>query len=133
MRRVILYILCLAALVCSCSKKNVNTLDESVATTRDILLKVNDQFVRVDENLLQVCTGAHLFRAGNDDMSTYFSLSFDKYPDSQEETAVADLEWKVSGASQSRKGQEMTVVRITEGVIWLSADSGKINAVIRKN
>ena len=126
--------LCIAALLCSCSKKNKNTLDEGVSTTKNVLLKLNGQYViLLEDNRMQYCTGAKLFRGGSDDMSSYFELNFDKYPSVEGETVGADLSWKESGGTQSRTGLELSVAKIEDEVIWLSGDSGKINAVIRKN
>ena len=134
MRKIILYILCLACVVCACSRKNKNTIDEAVSSTKDILLKVNGSYIfLLDEANMQYCTGARLFRAGNDEMSEYFSFSFNKYPSEEGESVEGDLCWRIAGATQDRKGLELTVAKIEDDVIWLSGDSGKINAVIRKN
>ena len=134
MRKIILYIFCLACVVCSCSRGNKNTVDEAVSSTKDILLKVNGSYVfLLGEANVQYCTGERLFRAGDDEMSNFFTLSFDRYPSAEGENVKADLSWKHSGTTQNRNGFEMTVAKIEDDVIWLSADSGKISAVIRKN
>lgn len=134
MRKIILYIFCLACVVCACSRGNKNTVDEAVSSTKDILLKVNGSYVfLLGEANVQYCTGERLFRAGDDEMSSFFTLSFDRYPSAEGEKVKADLSWKHSGTTQDRKGLEMAVAKIEDDVIWLSGDSGKISAVIRKN
>lgn len=134
MRKSLSYIfLSLAILAVSCSG-NKGGADVSTHTNRNVSLKVNGNYVitLADENM-QYCTGAHLFRAGNDDMSTYFSLSFDSYPSTEGESVGAELKWKESGTEQDRSGLKLSVTKVDGDVIWLSDTEGKVAAIIRKN
>ncbi len=72
------------------------------------------------------------FRAGNDDMTTYFIVTCSELPVKEGQEIRADLSWRVSGNSAKTTGKAFTVMKIEDtGLVRLWCAADKTGAVVR--
>ena len=71
------------------------------------------------------------FRAGNDDMTSYFVLTCSEAPRSQGQEIRADLQWTSGSSSKSTKGIIFKVEKYETGLVWLWNSTDKTGAVVK--
>jgi len=124
----ILFALCLVAVGCTKGKK----MDGEVAASTRVMLKVGGKTVyTADDFRSQDSVQGTAFRSGNDDMTSYMSVSLNAWPSAVGQSLQADLGWKHDGAAETRPGVSFSVQKIEGDLVWLWSSSDKIGAVIR--
>ena len=72
------------------------------------------------------------FRAGNDDMTSYFVLTCSEAPRSQGQEIRADIQWTSGSSVKSTNGLTFKVEKYDNtGLVWLWNSTDKTGAVVK--
>jgi len=131
-------ILCivLAVLAAASCHETREVPDPALLETSSVCLRVKGKILfTYDENTCQMAWNAdtHGFRAGDDEMASYFILRCAEQPREEGQEISADVSWKTDGSLRSRSKVTFQVAKtdLATGQVWLWAPSEQIGAVIR--
>ena len=130
----VLYIVLGALVLAGCH--HAPEMDPALLETPAVSLKVKGKSVfTFDGNTSQMAWNAtsRTFRAGNDDMTAFFTLTCSELPHEDGQKLKADVTWKNGGSLKSKNGATFQVGKtdLATGQVWLWSASEKIGAVIR--
>jgi hypothetical protein len=128
-----LYILALVLLCSGCNKKKVE-MDLDMYNSEQVSLMVKGKRVfTFDEATGQLGYNRTLkqFRAGNDDMTSYFVLTCKETPRAQGQELKADLQWTSGNSVKSSNGLTFKVEKYDTGLAWLWSSADKTGAVVK--
>ena len=133
--RPIPFILILCVLAAGCRKGQ--EMDPELDRSEDVCLRVKGKAIftyDIDQDQLTFNEFLQEFRAGSDDMGSYFIVTCKQLPTRDGQDIKADLRWKNgSGSAQKRSGLTFRVQKTDEqGRIWLWCSKERIGAVVRK-
>lgn len=125
--------LCLTALLCGCVHEEIDPL---FLESSDVALQVDGKTVFVYSPATgQLAYNRDLcrFRAGSDDMDSYFTFTCNDLPEREGQTVKASLEWKTASASGHRNGIRFSVKKVSDnGMIWLWNARDRIAIAVRR-
>ena len=134
MRKPVFLTAVLLLLLGSCGEKV--EMDPEMYASNEISLMVKGKKVfNVAEGDRQLAFNRDLnqFRAGNDDMSSYFVLTCQELPCQEGQEVTADLRWTTGG--NMVKSQKNILFRVEKyestGLVWLWCATDKTGAVVR--
>lgn len=127
-----LLIIVLVLLSAGCKKKVEMDLEMYNSDQVSLMVKGKRVFT-FDEGTGQLGYNNTLrqFRAGNDDMTSYFVLTCSEAPRSQGQEIRADLQWTSGSSSKSTKGIIFKVEKYETGLVWLWNSTDKTGAVVK--
>lgn len=127
-----LLIIALVLLATGCKKKVEMDLEMYNSDQVSLMVKGKRVFT-FDEGTGQLGYNNTLrqFRAGNDDMTSYFVLTCSEAPRSQGQEIRADLQWTSGSSSKSTKGIIFKVEKYETGLVWLWNSTDKTGAVVK--
>lgn len=128
------YLLIIALLLLSAGCKKKVEMDLEMYNSDQVSLMVKGKRVfTFDEGTGQLGYNNTLrqFRAGNDDMTSYFVLTCSEAPRSQGQEIRADLQWTSGSSSKSTKGIIFKVEKYETGLVWLWNSTDKTGAVVK--
>ena len=130
-----LYIIALVLLYTGCKKKEMVEMDQDMYRSDLVSLMVKGKKVfTFDDGTGQLGYNEKLrqFRAGNDDMTSYFVLTCKETPKTQGQELKADLQWTSGNSVKSSNGLTFKVEKINEtGLVWLWNSTDKTGAVVK--
>ena len=131
-----LHILLAVVLVAGCNPKTKEPeTDPDIKTADQVFLKVKGNTVfRYSEGNTQLGYNERLreFRAGNDDMSSFFVITCSDLPVREGQELRADLRWTSGSTVKSATGVSFKVVGYeSTGLVRLWCASDKTGAVLR--
>ena len=133
--RKFLYIIAFVLLLTGCKEKVVVDMDPEMYQSSQVSLMVKGKRVfTFDEGTGQLGYNEKLrqFRAGNDDMTSYFVLTCKELPRTQGQELKADLQWTSGNSSKSSNGLTFKVEKINDtGLVWLWNSTDKTGAVVK--
>ena len=128
------YLLIIALVLLSAGCKKKVEMDLEMYNSDQVSLMVKGKRVfTFDEGTGQLGYNNTLrqFRAGNDDMTSYFVLTCSEAPRSQGQEIRADLQWTSGSSSKSTKGIIFNVEKYDTGLVWLWNSTDKTGAVVK--
>lgn len=129
-----LYIIALVLLCTGCHKKKVDMdLDMYNSTQVSLMVKGKKVFT-FDEATGQLGYNRSLkqFRAGNDDMTSYFVLTCSELPRQEGQEITGNLQWGSGGSGKSSNGLTFKVEKYDDtGLVWLWSSADKTGAVVK--
>ena len=129
-----LYIIALVLLCSGCNKKKVE-MDLDMYNSDQVSLMVKGKRVfTFDESTGQLGYNRSLkqFRAGNDDMTSFFVLTCKDTPRTQGQELKADLQWTSGNSVKSSGGITFKVEKYSDtGLVWLWSSADKTGAVVK--
>lgn len=129
-----LYIIALVLLCTGCHKKKVDMdLDMYNSTQVSLMVKGKKVFT-FDEATGQLGYNRSLkqFRAGNDDMTSYFVLTCSELPRQEGQEITGNLQWASGGSGKSSNGLTFKVEKYDDtGLVWLWSSADKTGAVVK--
>ena len=129
-----LYIIALVLLCSGCNKKKVE-MDLDMYNSDQVSLMVKGKRVfTFDESTGQLGYNRSLkqFRAGNDDMTSFFVLTCKDIPRTQGQELKADLQWTSGNSVKSSGGITFKVEKYSDtGLVWLWSSADKTGAVVK--
>lgn len=128
------YLLIIALVLLSAGCKKKVEMDLEMYNSDQVSLMVKGKRVfTFDEGTGQLGYNNTLrqFRAGNDDMTSYFVLTCSEAPRSQGQEIRADLQWTSGSSSKSTKGLLFKVEKYDTGLVWLWNSTDKTGAVVK--
>ena len=127
-----LLIIALVLLSAGCRKKVEMDLEMYNSDQVSLMVKGKRVFT-FDESTCQLGYDRtkRQFRAGNDDMTSYFVLTCSEAPRSQGQEIRADLQWTSGSSSKSTKGIIFKVEKYETGLVWLWNSTDKTGAVVK--
>ncbi|MBR4687201.1 MAG: hypothetical protein IKP01_02715 [Bacteroidales bacterium] len=128
------YLLIIALVLLSAGCKKKVEMDLEMYNSDQVSLMVKGKRVfTFDEGTGQLGYNNTLrqFRAGNDDMTSYFVLTCSEAPRSQGQEIRADLQWTSGSSSKSTKGIIFKVEKYETGLVWLWNSTDKTGAVVK--
>lgn len=128
------YLLIIALVLLSAGCKKKVEMDLEMYNSDQVSLMVKGKRVfTFDEGTGQLGYNNTLrqFRAGNDDMTSYFVLTCSEAPRSQGQEIRADLQWTSGSSSKSTKGIIFKVEKYDTGLVWLWNSTDKTGAVVK--
>ena len=128
------YLLIIALVLLSAGCKKKVEMDLEMYNSDQVSLMVKGKRVfTFDEGTGQLGYNKTLrqFRAGNDDMTSYFVLTCSEAPRSQGQEIRADLQWTSGSSSKSTKGIIFKVEKYDTGLVWLWNSTDKTGAVVK--
>ncbi|MBR2225632.1 MAG: hypothetical protein IJ893_11820 [Bacteroidales bacterium] len=128
------YLLIIALVLLSAGCKKKVEMDLEMYNSDQVSLMVKGKRVfTFDEGTGQLGYNKTLrqFRAGNDDMTSYFVLTCSEAPRSQGQEIRADLQWTSGSSSKSTKGIIFKVEKYETGLVWLWNSTDKTGAVVK--
>ena len=128
------YLLIIALVLLSAGCKKKVEMDLEMYNSDQVSLMVKGKRVfTFDEGTGQLSYNNTLrqFRAGNDDMTSYFVLTCNEAPRSQGQEIRADLQWTSGSSSKSTKGIIFKVEKYETGLVWLWNSTDKTGAVVK--
>ena len=130
------YIILAAALLpllVSCGKKV--EMDPLLYESGDIALMVKGKTVfTYTEGSMQLGFNRALrqFRAGNDDMSSFFVITCSDLPQEEGQVLTADVQWTSGSSIRTSSGLTFKVEKINDtGLVWLWNSTDKTGAVVK--
>ena len=128
-----LYIIVLILLCTGCNRKKVE-MDLDMYNSNQISLMVKGKKVfTFDEGTCQLGYNRNLkqFRAGNDDMTSFFVLTCTDLPRTQGQEIRADLQWTSGSSVKTSNGLTFKVEKYEDtGLVWLWNSADKTGAVV---
>ena len=112
-------------------------LEDDFLTTESICLLVNGKVVHSYDPLTwqlsyTINTGSYVFRANNDSMSEYFTLSCSEQPSMEGQKISCTLTWTSSTGISSRTGLNFTVSQVSAtGLAWLWCEKYNIGVCVQ--
>ena len=129
-----LYIIALVILCSGCNKKRVE-MDLDMYNSDQVCLMVKGKRVfTFDEGNGQLGYNRTLkqFRAGNDDMTSFFVLTCKDTPRTQGQELKADLQWTSGNSVKTSGGLTFKVEKYSDtGLVWLWNSADKTGAVVK--
>lgn len=128
------YLLIIALVLLSAGCKKKVEMDLEMYNSDQVSLMVKGKRVfTFDEGTCQLGYDRtkRQFRAGNDDMTSYFVLTCSEAPRSQGQEIRADLQWTSGSSSKSTKGIIFKVEKYETGLVWLWNSTDKTGAVVK--
>ena len=129
-----LYIIVLILLCTGCNRKKVE-MDLDMYNSNQISLMVKGKKVfTFDEGTCQLGYNRNLkqFRAGNDDMTSFFVLTCTDLPRTQGQEIRADLQWTSGSSVKTSNGLTFKVEKYEDtGLVWLWNSADKTGAVVK--
>ena len=129
-----LYIIVLVLLCTGCNRKKVE-MDLDMYNSNQISLMVKGKKVfTFDEGTCQLGYNRTLkqFRAGNDDMTSFFVLTCTDLPRTQGQEIRADLQWTSGSSVKTSNGLTFKVEKYEDtGLVWLWNSADKTGAVVK--
>ncbi|MBR5256924.1 MAG: hypothetical protein IKV62_09145 [Bacteroidales bacterium] len=129
-----LYIIVLVLLCTGCNRKKVE-MDLDMYNSNQISLMVKGKKVfTFDEGTCQLGYNRNLkqFRAGNDDMTSFFVLTCTDLPRTQGQEIRADLQWTSGSSVKTSNGLTFKVEKYEDtGLVWLWNSADKTGAVVK--
>lgn len=129
-----LYIIALVLLCTGCHKKKVE-MDLDMYNSNQVSLMVKGKKVfTFDEATGQLGYNRSLkqFRAGNDDMTSYFVLTCSDLPRQEGQEIRGNLQWGSGGSGKSSNGLTFKVEKYDDtGLVWLWNSTDKTGAVVK--
>ena len=129
-----LYIIALVLLCSGCNKKKVE-MDLDMYNSDQVCLMVKGKRVfTFDEGNGQLGYNRTLkqFRAGNDDMTSFFVLTCKDTPRTQGQELKADLQWTSGNSVKTSGGLTFKVEKYSDtGLVWLWSSADKTGAVVK--
>ena len=129
-----LYIIALVILCSGCNKKRVE-MDLDMYNSDQVCLMVKGKRVfTFDEGNGQLGYNRTLkqFRAGNDDMTSFFVLTCKDTPRTQGQELKADLQWTSGNSVKTSGGLTFKVEKYSDtGLVWLWNSAHKTGAVVK--
>ena len=129
-----LYIIVLVLLCTGCNRKKVE-MDLDMYNSNQISLMVKGKKVfTFDEGTCQLGYNRNLkqFRAGNDDMTSFFVLTCADLPRTQGQEIRADLQWTSGSSVKTSNGLTFKVEKYEDtGLVWLWNSADKTGAVVK--
>ena len=129
-----LFVLTLVILASTgCKKKVEMDLDMYNSTQISLMVKGKRVFT-FDDGTCQLGYNRNLrqFRAGNDDMTSFFVLTCNEIPRSQGQEIKADLQWTSGSSVKSANGLVYKVEKYDDtGLVWLWNSADKTGAVVK--
>ena len=128
-----LFIIALVLLFTGCKKKVEMDLDMYNSTQVSLMVKGKRVFT-FDDGTCQLGYNRTLrqFRAGNDDMTSYFVLTCYDTPRTQGQEIKADLLWTSGSSVKSANGLVYKVEKYDDtGLVWLWNSADKTGAVVK--
>ena len=128
-----LFIIALVLLFSGCKKKVEMDLDMYNSTQVSLMVKGKRVFT-FDDGTCQLGYNRTLrqFRAGNDDMTSYFVLTCYDTPRTQGQEIKADLLWTSGSSVKSANGLVYKVEKYDDtGLVWLWNSADKTGAVVK--
>ena len=127
-----LLIIALVLLSAGCKKKVEMDLEMYNSDQVSLMVKGKKVFLYDDGTCqLGYNSSKRQFRAGNDDMTSYFVLTCSEAPRSQGQEIRADLQWTSGSSSKSTKGIIFKVEKYETGLVWLWNSTDKTGAVVK--
>jgi type III secretory pathway lipoprotein EscJ len=132
MRKYLYIIALLTLLLCGCKKKVEMDLDMYNSNQVSLMVKGKKVFTFDEANgQLGYNRSLRQFRAGNDDMTSYFVLTCSELPRSEEQEIRATLQYS-SGSSGKSMDITLKVEKYDDtGLIWLWNSVDKTGAVVK--
>ena len=128
-----LFIIALVLLSAGCKKKVEMDLEMYNSNQVSLMVKGKKVFV-YDEGTCQLGYNStkRQFRAGNDDMTSYFVLTCSEAPRSQGQEIRADIQWTSGSSVKSTNGLTFKVEKYDNtGLVWLWNSTDKTGAVVK--
>lgn len=134
--RKFLYILLAVIVMAGCDRKTKEPeTDPEIKSATQVFLKVKGNTVfKYSEGNTQMTCNEKLreFRAGNDDMSSFFVVTCSELPFREGQELRADLKWTSGSTVKSSTGVSFKVVGYeSTGLVRLWCASDKTGAVVR--
>jgi type III secretory pathway lipoprotein EscJ len=132
MRKYLYIIALLTLLLCGCKKKVEMDLDMYNSNQVSLMVKGKKVFTFDEANgQLGYNRSLRQFRAGNDDMTSYFVLTCSELPRSEEQEIRATLQYS-SGSSGKSMDITLKVEKYDDtGLVWLWNSVDKTGAVVK--
>ena len=129
------YLLIIALVLLSAGCKKKVEMDLEMYNSDQVSLMVKGKRVfTFDEGTGQLGYNNTLrqFRAGNDDMTSYFVLTCSEAPRSQGQEIRADIQWTSGSSVKSTNGLTFKVEKYDNtGLVWLWNSTDKTGAVVK--
>ena len=129
-----LYIIVFAVLACTGCKKKVE-MDLEMYNSNQVSLMVKGKKVFLyDDGTCQLGynSSKRQFRAGNDDMTSYFVLTCSELPREEGQEIRADIQWTSGSSVKSTNGLTFKVEKYDNtGLVWLWNSTDKTGAVVK--
>ena len=128
-------ILIALALLTGCKGKTTLEMDPALYESEQVSLMVKGSKVfTFSEGDGQLAFNRTLkqFRAGNDDMSSYFVITCSDLPRQEGQELKADIQWKSGNPVKTTSGITLKVEKMDgAGLVWLWNATNKTGAVVR--
>ncbi len=135
MRKYLYLIAILILTATGCREKENPGMDSGMYESNQVCLMVKGKLVYTfDEGEGQLAFNRTLkqFRAGNDDMTSYFVLTCSEAPRSQGQEIRADIQWTSGSSVKSTNGLTFKVEKYDNtGLVWLWNSTDKTGAVVK--
>ena len=128
-----LFIIALVLLSTGCKKKVEMDLEMYNSNQVSLMVKGKKVFT-FDEGTCQLGYNStkRQFRAGNDDMTSYFVLTCSEAPRSQGQEIRADILWTSGSSAKPINGLTLKVEKYDNtGLVWLWNSTDKTGAVVK--
>ena len=134
--RYIILLVVLATLVSCKGNKNKIEMDQEMYNSDQVSLMVKGKKVfTFTEGTMQLGYNRSLrqFRAGNDDMSSYFVVTCSELPTTVGQELKGEIKWRTSGNSEKiASGVTFKVEKYENtGLVWLWCAADKTGAVVK--
>ena len=131
--RKFIFILALVLLFTGCKKKVEMDLEMYNSNQVSLMVKGKKVFLYDDGTCqLGYNSSKRQFRAGNDDMTSYFVLTCSEAPRSQGQEIRADIQWTSGSSVKSTNGLTFKVEKYDNtGLVWLWNSTDKTGAVVK--
>ena len=128
-----IFILALVLLFTGCKKKVEMDLEMYNSNQVSLMVKGKKVFLYDDGTCqLGYNSSKRQFRAGNDDMTSYFVLTCSEAPRSQGQEIRADIQWTSGSSVKSTNGLTFKVEKYDNtGLVWLWNSTDKTGAVVK--
>ena len=131
--RKFIFIIALVLLFTGCKEKVEMDLDMYNSNQVSLMVKGKKVFLYDDGTCqLGYNSSKRQFRAGNDDMTSYFVLTCSEAPRSQGQEIRADIQWTSGSSVKSTNGLTFKVEKYDNtGLVWLWNSTDKTGAVVK--
>ena len=131
--RKFIVIIALVLLFTGCKEKVEMDLDMYNSNQVSLMVKGKKVFLYDDGTCqLGYNSSKRQFRAGNDDMTSYFVLTCSEAPRSQGQEIRADIQWTSGSSVKSTNGLTFKVEKYDNtGLVWLWNSTDKTGAVVK--
>ena len=129
----IITLLVILLLGTGCKKKVEMDLDMYNSEQVSLMVKGKKVF-SFDEGAGQLAYNRALqqFRAGNDDMTSFFVITCSELPRQEDQEIVADIQWTSGSSLKTSRGIRLKVEKYDgTGLVWLWNAADKTGAVVR--